>query len=386
MNLRTENLLHAHEADIIVFSHLRWHFVTQRPQHIINRLANNRKILFVEEPVSFEQNQKGMANFIQVHDNVAILQPYINFDNLAEELPPAIEDYISFLTAQKPPLLWFYSAAFHEMTSSIQHSLVIYDCMDELSAFKGASPALIDQEYKLIKKADLVFTGGRSLYEAKSKIADNVFCYPSAVEREHFEAALLEVTRVPNDIKAVPHPVVAYYGVIDERLNLQLLDEVSTLNPLVSFVMIGPVVKIDESELPRKTNIHYLGSKAYSELPAYLKGVDIAMMPFALNESTEFISPTKTLEYMAALKPIISTPVRDVEREYSDVVKIVHDAEEFTNAIRFYLNESKSHIDQRNKRYQEILDTKSWDKTVSAMEKNIREINLLKNQHYYETV
>jgi len=365
-------------APMIVFCHLRWEFVTQRPQHLISRLAKNRTILFVEEPIGHESHERGTASIQKVAENIQVLQPRTNHEQLTEEIAPLVLDFMKNAGWDKP-IIWFYSAAFGDLANHIPHSLLIYDCMDELSAFRGAPASLIAQEKLLLENADVVFTGGKSLYEAKKQLSDKVWCYPSSVDSAHFEQALDEQTTVPSDLANVAHPVVGYYGVIDERIDYELLGNVARQNPHVSFVMIGPVVKVDPADLPQAANLHYLGGKSYSELPSYLKGFDVAMMPFALNESTKFISPTKTLEYLAAHKPIISTAIYDVVRDYSDIIPIVNNAEEFSNALAGFLQETTDQRALRLKKGQTILQAVSWDKTVAAMEGNIMEALSLKN-------
>lgn len=360
-------------GNLIVFSHLRWDFVTQRPQHIITRLAKTMRVLFVEEPIGFQPGEEGTANLISVAENVTVLQPKIDPADLLNGLEKVLQEYGSAYY-YPDPILWFYSAAFHEMTERLPHSLIIYDCMDELSAFKGASPLLVAQEKTLLQKADLVFTGGKSLYEAKKQGRDAVYCYPSSVDHPHFTKALDPATDIPEDIRHIAHPVVGYYGVIDERIDYDLLGEISALHPDVSFVMIGPVVKVQDSDLPRAQNLHYLGMKTYQELPGYLKAFDIAMMPFALNESTRFISPTKTLEYIAAHKAVISTPIYDVVRDYSFVIPIVRDGNEFSSALQDLLKEDEVAEATRTALYLEILDAVSWDKTVASMQQNIAHV------------
>jgi glycosyltransferase involved in cell wall biosynthesis len=358
--------------DLVVFSHLRWEFVTQRPQHVIGRLAQDRRVLFVEEPIAYSAGESGTARLYEAAPNVTVLQPRIDMAHLIEELEPVLRRYLQELNFHNPAL-WFYSAAFQEMADRLPHSLVIYDCMDELSAFRGAPKELIDQEKNLLKRADVVFTGGKSLYDSKRVLAENVFCYPSSVDRAHFAKALAAETPLPADIRDLARPIVGYYGVIDERIDYELLREVAEKNPDVSFVMIGPVVKVSEDELPRLQNLHYLGGKSYAELPAYLKAFDIAMMPFALNESTKFISPTKTLEYIAGEKPVVSTAVYDVVRDYSEVIPIVDSAESFGRALRAFLREDEAARRQRIQRYHAILERVSWDKTVASMHANIAE-------------
>lgn len=357
-------------APVIVFSHLRWDFVTQRPQHILTRLAKTAKILFVEEPIPFQGDEEGTANLISISENITVLQPKIHAAHLIDDLKVLIQQHGAYLYPEAP-ILWFYSAAFHEISDHLPHALKVYDCMDELAAFKGASQLLVDQEKTLLQKADVVFTGGKSLYESKKQWSNSIYCYPSSVDRAHFEKALLESTSIPSDIKDIPQPIAGYFGVIDERIDYQLLAETAEQNPEISFVMIGPVVKVEQADLPRAPNLHYLGGKHYDQLPNYLKAFTVAMMPFALNESTRFISPTKTLEYIAAEKPVVSTAIHDVVRDYSHVIPIVHDATEFTAALKVLMQEDEKTKALRISRFKKILEENSWDKTVAAMQKNI---------------
>lgn len=357
-----ETMLDMQPSALIVFSHLRWEFVTQRPQHIMNRLATYQKIIFVEEPIADESLDTQPRTY-QVSPMITVVQPRQQGSErqLANWLLSQPE------VRNSPPILWFYSAAFITMTSYINSGLIIYDCMDELSAFKGANQVLRAQEKQLMTVADVVFTGGKSLYGAKKKLHHNVHCFPSSVDTKHFATALSSTTLIPPDIASIPGPIVGFYGVIDERLDSALLRDIARKSPQVSFVLLGPVVKISPADLPQEANIHYLGSKKYSELPAYLKAFDITFMPFAMNEATTFISPTKTLEFMAAHKPIISTPIYDVVSDYKHVVSICHTATEIAVAIQSYLMETPTDRTIRIATQQHILANTSWDKTVESM-------------------
>jgi glycosyltransferase involved in cell wall biosynthesis len=350
--------------NIIVFCHLRWEFVKQRPQHLISRLAQKANILFVEEPIEFDRTNHGTANIIKVGPTLTVVQPRIepnNFDDLSKIIK------LNYLSNGTSPIIWFYSPAFLPILKFLDYSVLIYDCMDELSAFKGASKEISKYEKELLSKADIVFTGGRSLFESKRKLTKNIFCFPSSVDKRHFQKAISPKTKIPSDIKQVKRPIVGYYGVIDERIDLGLLKKVSKKNPGINFVMIGPIAKIDEKDLPKDKNIHYLGMKPYDLLPNYLKGFDVAMMPFSINKSTRFISPTKTLEFMAAQKPIISTPVYDVKRQYSKEVSIINNANAFTDAIKYYLSENATAKSKRLKREEQVINNTSWDNTVETM-------------------
>lgn len=349
--------------DMIVFCHLRWDFVYQRPQHIINRMSEQYNILFIEEPIGFLPGEENTAELITVNENLSVLKPKVN--SIAD-IKYVLPMYVANTTVK---IGWFYSSAFVYLLNNIEFETVVYDCMDELTLFKGAPELLKAQEIYLLSEADIVFTGGKSLYEAKKQVHDNVYCFPSSVDRKHFEQALNGIM-VPDDLPKGKQ-VVGYYGVIDERIDTDLLKAVSEKMPDVDFVMIGPVVKIDEAQLPKAANLHYLGMKSYKMLPHYLKGFDVAMMPFAINDSTRFISPTKTLEYMAANKPVVSTPVYDVVRDYQDSVSVINNADEFCDAVSNILKRSKEEEAKLQQKFEAILDSTSWDKTVKDMQQII---------------
>lgn len=355
---------------IVVFSHLRWNSVTQRPQHLLKRLSVHHPILFVEEPIDHDTKVKGTANIEQVEENITVFQPRIGWESMTQELAPMLEDQFLEMGISDP-ILWFYSPMFIDIADTLSYSKIVYDCMDELSAFLGAPQSLLSKEEKLLQLSDVVFTGGKSLYESKRQRHANVHCFPSSVDEKHFKKVFKSSTPIPADISAIKPPVVGFYGVVDERLDLSLIDQIALKRSEVSFVIIGPVVKIDPASLPVRKNIHYLGKKDYADLPSYLKAFDIAMMPFALNNATRFISPTKTLEFMAAKKPIISTAIYDVVRDYSEVVSIVSSVEAFSTAITEYLEETESQCSKRERKQEAVIAKTSWDRTASAMQRLI---------------
>ncbi len=341
--------------DMVVFCHLRWDFVYQRPQHIISRMAKDQKILLIEEP--WRREHEPDSRLTKVTENLHVLQP--NVWSIDE-----IENVLAQYTGKKVATGWFYSASFVPLLSYFEFDTIVYDCMDELALFKGAPEKLMEQERYLMANTNVVFTGGKSLYESKAQHHDNVHCFPSSVDQEHFAKAQNGIA-LPQDIAAITGPIAGYFGVIDERVNLQLLNEVALLRPEISFVMIGPLAKIGEHDLPRQHNIHYLGMRDYKELPGYLKAFSVAMMPFALNDATKYISPTKTLEYMAAGKPIVSTAIKDVVRDYSGCVEIVATAGEFAKSIdKLIANAPNAMLEAE---YATILKNTSWNATADAM-------------------
>jgi UDP-galactopyranose mutase len=353
---------------LIVFSHLRWDFVYQRPQHLMSRLAENYQVLFVEEPTLSEAAPHW--TFSQVGPNLRVCRPHTLVGNTGfhdEQLPAmrALMDQLLDDLNVDSPVAWFYTPMALPLLQGLNASLVIYDCMDELAAFKNAPRQLIQREHALLKAADVVFTGGSSLFRAKRDRHHSVHCFPSSVDRVHFAAAANASSEWPAQ-RSLPHPRLGFFGVIDERLDIELIDRLAFAHPSWQIIMVGPVVKIDPSLLPRRSNIHYFGQQPYEALPQFLAGWDVCLSPFALNEATRYISPTKTLEYMAAGKPIVSTPVADVAEHYADIVRIGA-SQDFAVQCQLALDQSAKEKARRGVLAMELLNRTSWDKTVEQM-------------------
>lgn len=361
--------------DLVCLSHLRWDFVYQRPQHLLSRFANERRVFFFEEPIFGDGPMR--LDISPRECGVQVVVPHLPKGLVSEEaLDSVLQGMIDRLFAERKidsHLLWYYTPMACAWTRHLKPLATIYDCMDELSAFKGASPILREREAELFKRADLVFTGGQSLYEAKRTQHPNVYAFPSSIDAAHFAQAR-SITVEPSDQADIPHPRLGFFGVIDERLDIELLDAVAEARPDWQLVIIGPVVKIDPETLPRRANIHYLGPKSYAELPAYLSGWDVALLLFARNESTRFISPTKTPEYLAAGRAVVSTSIRDVVRPYGQngLVRIADAPSDFVSAIEAALADASS-----TERLQEVdayLSQTSWDRTWKRMTELIEDV------------
>jgi glycosyltransferase involved in cell wall biosynthesis len=360
-------------SNILCLSHLRWDFVFQRPQHLLTRFAKIFNIYYLEEPAFGGNHAPYLAKTLR-EENLWVLTPHLPEGLSPLEIANVQEELLdSFFKSQhiKDFAFWYYTPMALEYSKNLKPAMVIYDCMDELSAFKFAPTALKDLEKQLFSKADVVFTGGYSLYEAKQHQHQNIFPFPSSIDKQHFEKARL-YKKSPKDQLDITRPRLGFFGVIDERFDIDLIREIAERRPDWQLVLIGPVVKIDPSILPKLTNIHYLGSKTYLELPEYLSGWDLALIPFLLNESTRYISPTKTPEYLAAGIPVVSTPIKDVVRPYGDkhLVHIARTADEFISAIDQELAAAK---EQWLARVDEFLMKNSWDLTCSKM---LRQIEL----------
>jgi UDP-galactopyranose mutase len=369
------------QYSIVAFSHLRWNFVYQRPQHLLSRLAAGRPVFFVEEP-EFEPDAPPRWERSNPQHNVVVLRPRtpVKASGFHPDQLRVLEPLIAELAKEleEPTLLaWLYTPMALPLAEALGPEVMVYDCMDELSLFLGAPPELSSREAALLECADLMFTGGPSLYRAKQALHPNVHCFPSSVDAAHFQLArpTPQGDRVPDpeDQAGIAHPRLGFFGVIDERLDLPLLDFIAEKHPEWRIILIGPVVKIDPASLPRRPNIHFFGQRPYAELPHYLAGWDVCLLPFARNDATRFISPTKTLEYMAAELPIVSTPITDVAEPYGDIVYLGGTPTEFLSACEAALASDTGERDRRATLMRKVLSGTSWDVTVAAMEKLLAE-------------
>ncbi len=352
---------------LIVFCHLRWDFVFQRPQHLMTRLAEHYNILFVEEPMHTE----GPARLekMAVAPNITVHRPHTPIQQWGfhDDQLPTLQNLLADLVPDgERPVVWFYTPMALPLLQGLNPSMVIYDCMDELAAFKNPPKQLLQRESALLNIADLVFTGGPSLYEAKKDRHANAHCFSSSVDAKHFRQALDSAISHPEQAH-IAGPRLGFYGVIDERFDTDLVRQMAAAHPEWQIVLVGPVVKIDPAELPRADNVHYMGQRNYDELPKFLAGWDLCLLPFAMNDSTKFISPTKVLEYMAAEKPSVSTPITDVKVPYGDVVAIASGAEEYIAACERMLAASESETAKLVERMRDIVANTSWDMTASRM-------------------
>jgi glycosyltransferase involved in cell wall biosynthesis len=358
--------------DLVCFAHLQWDFVWQRPQHLLSRFARQGRVFYVEEAffhaddpiephLEVKERQHGLKVLV-VHLPASLRHNEDAADRIQYEVllqyftEQGIENYV----------FWYYTPMALGKSRAFAPVLTVYDCMDELANFKFAPPALQEREQELFRKADLVFTGGHTLYEAKSRQHADAHPFPSSIDKAHFGQARQPLTE-PADQAGIAHPRIGFFGVVDERLDIELLRQLADAQPEWQFVIIGPVVKIDPAILPRQQNIHYLGGKDYQELPAYLAGWDVATLLFADNESTKFISPTKTPEYLAAGRPVVSTPIRDVVRPYGELnlVQIAGNADDFGRAIEVALTQAEDA--GWRERTDAYLATISWDQTWQQM-------------------
>lgn len=360
---------------LLVFSHLRWGFVFQRPQHLLSRLAGRWRVLFVEEP----QHCSGLARLEvrEIAPWLTVLVPHtpVQAAGFHDDQITAVELLLrTYLEARalRPDVTWLYTPMALPLACTLGADRLVYDCMDELSAFRGAPRQLRQRESALMQQAALVLTGGPSLHGARKHLHANIHCFPSAVDAAHFSPAGLdhgstEARQAQALQGALPRPRLGFFGVIDERIDLALVQTLADRHPEWSLVMVGPVVKIDPATLPQRPNIHWLGQQRYELLPYLLAGWNLALMPFALNESTRFISPTKTLEYMAGHRPVASTPIQDVLTLYGAVVAIAPAGDGFVQACEALLAEGVFARNGRLAQMAATVERYAWRDTATAV-------------------
>ncbi|PWC27593.1 glycosyl transferase [Pseudoroseomonas aestuarii] len=360
---------------LVCFSHLRWNFVQQRPQHLLNRAVADHLVIYFEEPVWEEGLETARLDIHAQPSGVRVAVPVLPAGlggDQAIEAQRGMLDEVLDAHAGQETIFWYYTPMALQFAGHREPDLCVYDCMDELSAFRGAPPELVALEARLFDLADLVFAGGQSLYEAKRSRHPSVQVFPSSIDKAHFIRARQPGRQDPADQRDIPHPRIGFFGVIDERMDTALVARVAALRPEWHFVMLGPVVKIDPASLPRLPNLHWLGSKSYQELPAYLAGWDAGLMPFALNETTRYISPTKTPEFLAAGIPLVSTAVRDVQRPYGalGLVGIAAGEAATVQALEAAMSRPRGPWLASVDRY---LADLSWDATWGAMHQLMRQ-------------
>jgi protoporphyrinogen oxidase/glycosyltransferase involved in cell wall biosynthesis len=354
---------------IIVFSHLRWDFVFQRPQHVLTRLARHYRVFFFEEPVAGCSQQQLQTS--EPAPNVRVCRPHstVASPGFHDDQIPILQQMLLELIEREQIddyAVWFYSPMALPLMQDLAPSVVVYDCMDELAAFRNAPRQLLQRESALLKMADIVFTGGPSLYRAKRDRHPSVHCFPSSVDAMHFARAKDRRNDHPLQ-RQLPQPRLGYFGVIDERLDLELIDALALARQQWQIVMVGPHAKVDPATLPKRPNIHYFGQQSYEDLPRFVAGWDVCLQPFALNDATRFISPTKTLEYMAAERPIVTTSITDVVEPYGELVYAADGPAAFVAACERAFHAGPAERREQIAGMRATLARTSWDRTADDM-------------------
>lgn len=373
-------------SDLLVFSHLRWNLVFQRPQHLMSRFANFRRVYFIEDPVISRISIEKLE-LAETPEGVTVVTPRIPETMNQAEQDNVMALFINQLISEEgieEYSAWYYTPMALNWTRHLRPDFIIYDCMTELSKFKGNPEDIVERETELLSRASLVFTGGQSLFEAKKHLHHNIYPFPGGIDFDHFKKAR-DIDHDPIDQKDIPHPRLGYTGVIDERIDTKLLKELSALKPDWQFVFVGPITKVDPTSLPQAANIHYLGMKNYSTLPNYLAGWDCALMPLAKNDATRFVNTTKVPEYLAAGCPVVSTSIRDVVEPYGtrQMVAIADDPRDFIIQTEQTMKKNKNNSAWQ-KKVDHFLSQMSWDETWKKMSE--LEVNLKQDRRAFSSM
>jgi glycosyltransferase involved in cell wall biosynthesis len=367
------------EYPIIVHSHLAWDWVWQRPQQFLSRLSKRHPILFVEGPVPNPAIEEASYELREVpeYPNVFVLRMAMPgakwFDGawVDDERRRLVKEVLSGPLGNRfiDPLQWFYDPmAVTAFAGKMNERGNVYDCMDQLSAFRGAPRELVEREQELLHIADVVFAGGPKIGLEKSKLNANTCTYGCGVDVLHFRRAQDESIDLPAEVAQLPRPVYGFFGVVDERMDYQLLARLADDNAAGSVVMVGPWTKVDPSEFPKKGNLHFLGGRDYQDLPRYAAAFDVCLVPFALNESTEYINPTKVLEYLATGRPVVSTSIEDVVLQFGEVVEIGKSHQEFSAKCH---QAARSPDRKKIDRGLDLASRNTWEAVVQNLERDI---------------
>ncbi len=365
---------------LLCISHLNWDHVWQRPQHLMSRFTQHCRVIYVDPPeivAGVEQSylqERGGANRVRVVRPIfpdhLLDTPGHSFRDLWLRFLPTLLDDVG-----PNFILWVFSPLTDYLVAAAKDRarLVVYDCMDDLASFRDGTEAMRLREAQLLGLVDVVFTGGRSMYEARKDRHAHVHCFPSGVDVEHYRQVESSTTQIPVAVADIPQPRLGYFGVLDERIDWELIAAIAEQCPRWQWLLVGPTVKVKQDDLPTGPNIHYLGQQSYSDLPAFLKSFDIATMPFALNDATRFISPTKTLEYLAGGKDVVSSSVPDVVATYQHIVTIVDGVDGWIAAVGQLLAASAAERGVRRQQAQSLLESGSWDGIAARMWSIMRE-------------
>lgn len=361
---------------IIVFSHLRWDFMVQRPQHIMSRLAKHYRILFVEEPVYVEGHPACMQQSTPV-ENITVCTPHTPIDTAGfhDDQLPYLRKLLQHLNvAHTEHIAWLYTPMALPLLAELRPGLIIYDCMEELASLKDAPRQMIQRETVLMRQADLVFTAGPSLYRAKCTQHPRVSCFPNSVDASHFFHSV-DRSRSHMAQQSISHPRAGFHGAIDDRFDTALIAQLADARPQLQIILVGPIVDIDPLKLPQRPNIHYFRQQSYRALPHFLADWDISLLPFACTNATRHLSPYETLEYMAAQLPVVATKITDVIDLYAPTVRVAENTREFIAACDAALNETAAESVQRKEEMRAMVATTSWDRTVTEMLELIGEMS-----------
>jgi hypothetical protein len=252
----------------------------------------------------------------------------------------------------KKDIFWTYSPLTTELFDTKDYKQLIYHCVDEIKAQPGMPvKALEEAEKELSKRADLIFTTSKKLYETRKEYNKNTYYFSNVADFDHFNRALEPNLEIPKELLDIPSPRIGFIGALSGyKIDFKLIEFLAKRYPTYSFILIGKVGEgdpwTDINNLKGLKNIYFLGSKPYSELPKYLKGIDVAILPNQINEYTDSMFPMKFFEYLSAGKPIVSVNLLAIQ-EYQEICYLSKDYDEFAKNLEKALNDSDDKLNKR---------------------------------------
>jgi glycosyltransferase involved in cell wall biosynthesis len=369
--------------------------------HLMARIAQQHRVIFVDfhqqNPLTFVQRARRhdpstsvrATNFWReaalrrVPEGVEVLDvwvPWLNFVGSGHvlrrhgEFEHRVNVTGRWLAAQgiEDAVLWVYHPGYGNAVARIPHSLILYDCVDEYTAFpefRRCKDWIAERERSLCEVANVVSCTAPALYEAKRKLApERTHFVHNVGDAEHFAKAMDPALPVPADIAGLPRPIIGFVGAVsDYKLNLEWLLQLSQARPNYSIVLIGPTGVSDPStdvgKLSRQPNVHLLGHRAYAELPSYVKGFDLAVIPYRLNDYTQAVFPIKFFELLASGRPLVISPLPAV-KDYWHAAHVADSADAFIAACDAALRSDNEEAKQARLK---LARENSWDSRVQKL-------------------
>ncbi len=359
--------------------------------HLMTHFAMNNQVFYVETPLHFLSLFKRPREFLKgikiclkgirhVQDNLFTyspfgLLPYHSISKLTSSLfVNRLNQYWVLFFLKKAlrklgfrnPIFWFYWPHAVEIVDYFNPKLIVFHVIDEWTGFSGTPDTFPLLERKLLSKADLVIVTSQHLYESKANYCKEIHLVRHGADLDLFEKSQFPQTDVPADIKDLNRPIIGYYGAL-HKLDLELIKFAAQSRPNWSFVFIGPTTGVqggNVSPLLQLNSVHFLGSRPQKVLPNYLKRIDVAILPFRVDNLTLNMCPIKMYEYLAAGKPVVSVDLPEV-RELKDVISIAYSPEDFVLKIETNLeNDSANSIKCR----MEAVKKYSWENRIQRIE------------------
>jgi glycosyltransferase involved in cell wall biosynthesis len=376
---------HLEGRDIVCFAN-DWSGDPLSKKHVMRRLAHRNRVLWINSLGNrspratvrdlkriFDKLQRFAGGLYQVEPNIHVLSP-IAVPSYRSPMMRRLNELVVGTAVRaamkrldyRKPLIYTFVPASAWVVDRLDGERVIYHCVDEFSQFAGAGPEIAELERELIERSDLVITCSEPLREAKSRINPNTVLVRHGVEHAHFAKALDDDTVIPDDVRDLPRPIIGFYGLVAEWVDLEAMERVAGAFPEGSLVIVGEINNARIDSLERLPNVHFLGRKPYSQLPGYCKAFDVALLPFVKNDLTENANPLKLREYLAAGLPVVATNIPEARALAKSGVLLAHTPADFPPLVGRALQTRGP-----DRARSEAMARESWDDKVAEIEERL---------------